>query len=63
MSNPILVNSMRGDVIENRHRGAVAEFLARSLRVDGVDPDVAQRACAGHEPVQLDLFAEPGRAL
>jgi L-asparaginase II len=24
MSNPILVNTLRGEVIENRHRGAIA---------------------------------------
>ena len=24
MSNPVLVNTLRGDVIENRHRGAIA---------------------------------------
>ncbi len=26
MANPVLVNSWRGDVIENRHRGAIAAF-------------------------------------
>ena len=29
MSNPILVNNLRGDVIENRHRGAIAVCDAR----------------------------------
>lgn len=33
MSNPVLVNTLRGDVVENRHRGAVAVCDARGRLV------------------------------
>ena len=63
MSNPVLVNTLRGEIIENRHRGAIAVCDPKGRLVNGwgdVDALVYPRSAI--KPLQALPLLESGAA-